>query len=981
MASVIAGIYEIQEQIGAGGGGIVYMGRHVRLDKKIVLKADKRKLGTKPEILRREVDMLKDLSHTYIPQVYDFVQEDGVVYTVMDFIDGESLDRVLKREEVPTQPQVIHWACQILEALVYLHGQPPYGILHGDIKPANIMRKPNGDICLIDYNIALALGENGAVKTGFSRGYASPEHYGIEYADKGRPTSVTTKGLYGTRDDVTEVEGDSDVTERADSLSKSSSGENTGSTGTPGSTGSTRSGGGVLLDVRSDIYSLGATLYHLVSGKRPAQDALQVEPLGPEVCSPQVSQILQKAMASNPDMRYQTAGEMLAAFRNLHKNDIRVRRHKKREAMSAAMLSVLFLCGGASTFVGMKRMEQTQEALTLAEYSANSLSDGDVSAAIHLALEAIPQKESILEAPPTAQAQKALTDALGVYDLSDGFKSLDSVTLPSAPFTTSLSPDGSRVAVVYQWEVAVFDTETGTKIAAIPAVNSALADVIFVDNSRLVCGGEQGVTAYDLEKQAILWTGEEATTLSVSFDKTTVAAVNRDADYGIIYQMEDGKEITRCSFEGHHMKVAANDIFANPANRIFALNKDGTLLAVSFSEGELLIFDLADPDNNLIVYEEDSQYQDFGGGFLGDYFAFTATKSDESLFGLIDAAEGAYIGAMDSQDKFLIKAGEEGIFLANQNVLVRFDPDTLEETELAFTNDKNITGFSVGDSHVIVATDDNGFSFFDQAANLMSSESCQEPCDFTDIKGEYALVANRDEPSIRLMKLEGHKDREIMSYDPWYFHDEARVSQDQKTVMLFDYEGFSIYDKEGNNLAQTELPDPETIYDQQFRKEEDGSFLEVIWYDGTVRCYSASDGQLLSETSGEPPEKDLYEEFFTDHYRIASPLHGTPEVYDLKTGKKVAELERDSYLTYVTQLGEYIVTEYISGAGQRYGLLLNDRLETLAYLPDLCDIAKDQLVFDYGSGNLRQCRLYSLQELVSLGETYPQKDEGRDEEK
>ena len=153
MASVIAGIYEIQEQIGAGGGGIVYMGRHVRLDKKIVLKADKRKLGTKPEILRREVDMLKDLSHTYIPQVYDFVQEDGVVYTVMDFIDGESLDRVLKREEVPTQPQVIHWACQILEALVYLHGQPPYGILHGDIKPANIMRKPNGDICLIDYNI------------------------------------------------------------------------------------------------------------------------------------------------------------------------------------------------------------------------------------------------------------------------------------------------------------------------------------------------------------------------------------------------------------------------------------------------------------------------------------------------------------------------------------------------------------------------------------------------------------------------------------------------------------------------------------------------------------------------------------------------------------------------------------------------------------------------------------------------------------
>ncbi len=980
MSSVIAGIYEIQDQIGAGGGGIVYMGRHMRLDKKIVLKADKRKLGTKPEVLRREVDMLKDLSHTYIPQVYDFVQEDGVVYTVMDFIDGESLDRILKRGEVPSQPQVIHWACQILEALVYLHGQPPYGILHGDIKPANIMLKPNGDICLIDYNIALALGENGAVKTGFSRGYASPEHYGIEYADKGRRISTATKNLTNTKDDVTEVAGGDDVTESADSLSQASSGKNTGVTGNTGSTGSTGSGGGVLLDVRSDIYSLGATLYHLVSGKRPAQDALQVEPLGPEVCSPQVSQILQKAMASNPDMRYQTAAQMLTAFRDLHKNDNRVRRRKKREAIWTAALSVLFLCGGASTFVGMKRMEQTQEALTLAEYSANSLADGDVSTAISQALKAIPTRESILEAPPTAQAQKALTDALGVYDLSDGFKSLDSLVIPSAPFTACLSPDGSKAAAVYQWEVAVFDTGTGAKLASLPSLNSALSDAVFADNSRLVYAGDQGVTAYDLDKQAVLWTGEEATTLSLSADKTTVAAVNRDADYGVIYQMEDGKEKVRCSFEGHHMEVAANDIFANPGNRIFALNGDGTLLAVSFYEGELLIFDLTNPDNNLIVYEE-SEYQDFGGGFSGDYFAFVANKSDESTFGLVDAKEGAYVGAMDSRDKFLIEAGEEGIFLASQNVLVRFDPDTLEETELAFTNDKNIIGFSVGDSHVIVATDDNGFSFFDQAANLMSSEICQEPCDFTDIAGEYGLTANRSEPSVRLMKLESHSDAEIMSYDPRYLHDEARISQDQKTVMLFDYKGFSIYDREGNNLVQTELPDPETVYDQQFRKEEDCSFLEVIWYDGTVRRYSASDGSLLSETEGEPPEKDLYEEFFTKYYKIGSPLHGTPEVYDLKTGKKVAELEKDSYLTYVTQLGDYVVTEYISAAGQRYGLLLNERLETLAYLPDLCDIAGDQLVFDYGSGNLRQCRLYSLQELISLGETYLQKDEGRDETK
>ena len=172
MSKVIAGIYEIENRIGAGGGGIVYLGRHLRLQQPVVLKEDKRTLSTGMEKLRREVDMLKGLSHTYIPQVYDFVQENGAVYTVMEFIEGESLDKLIDRNQFPSQSWVIKWACQLLEALSYLHSRPPHGILHGDIKPANIMLRPNGDVCLIDYNIALALGEDGAVRVGFSRGYA-----------------------------------------------------------------------------------------------------------------------------------------------------------------------------------------------------------------------------------------------------------------------------------------------------------------------------------------------------------------------------------------------------------------------------------------------------------------------------------------------------------------------------------------------------------------------------------------------------------------------------------------------------------------------------------------------------------------------------------------------------------------------------------------------------------------------------------------
>ncbi len=996
MAWIIAGMYEIEEQIGAGGGGIVYLGRHLRLDKQIILKADKRTLNTDARILRREVDMLKGLSQTYIPQVYDFVQDNGIVYTVMDFIDGESLDHLLKRWQIPTQPQIIRWSCQLLEALEYLHSRPPYGILHGDIKPANIMLRPSGDICLIDYNIALALGEDGAVRVGFSWGYASPEHYGVDYSSKRKHQTTMTRapGTEGQEktDDIHKIsiKSQPDMSETID-ISETGQGENKivsdgtidmGSLQRNSQSSSGRSSTGsspaLMLDVRSDIYSLGATLYHLLSGQRPERNALEVRPLGPDICSPAVAKIIQKSMCPDPDMRYQSAGEMLAAFRQLHKKDPRVIRHKKRMEVSAAALTVLFLSGGACAFTGMKQLERTQEARALSEYSANSLSKGDISEAVRLALEAIPKEKSIFEPPVTPQARKALTDALGVYDLSDGFKSSDTVELPSAPFTMKISPEGDSFAVIYQSEAAVFDIESGQKTVGLPARDSALSDVIFVDESRIVYAGEKGVTAYDLGKNEILWTGGEATTLAVSGDGSVVAAVNKDEDHAVIYRMTDGSKITDCSFEGHRMEAAVNDIFANPANRIFALDEAGRFLAVSFSKGELWIFDLKNPEDNMIIYDE-TAYRHFEGGFCGRYFAFASSKSDESFFGLIDTEEGVYVGTLESRDHFYLKADKYGFCLANGNLLVRFDGHTLEETELAYTDEKKITGFSVGDEYILITTDDNGFSFYDRGANLMSSEICEEAWDFAALSHGHAVLAGRNGPVVRLLKMETHEDARLLTYDAHYAHDEARLSQDGNRAMLFNYENYRIYDMEGTVLAEGEFPDSRYIYDQQFRKQEEDSWLEVIWYDGTVRCYSDQDGSLRSEEKKDPPSEDLYEEFYTDQYRIASALHGAPEVYDRKSGRKMGTLEEDSYLTYVTQTGEYVITEYVSAAGERYGLLLDKDLQTLAYLPNLCDIQGDMLVFDYGSGNLRQCRLYSLQELVALGETYLQNEKGKGE--
>ena len=182
------------------------------------------------------------------------------------------------------------------------------------------------------------------------------------------------------------------------------------------------------------------------------------------------------------------------------------------------------------------------------------------------------------------------------------------------------------------------------------------------------------------------------------------------------------------------------------------------------------------------------------------------------------------------------------------------------------------------------------------------------------------------------MKEETHEDTCVVRYDAKYSHDEARVTGDGEKAMLFSYDGFRIY----------------------------GS-------DGTLE-----DGTLISEERGEAPSKDLEEEFSTEKYRFVSELHSAPKVYDKQSGKFVKELEKDDFLAYVTEVGEYILTEYVRADGERYGLLLDQNLEILADLPDLCDIhiPDETIYFDYKNGELRQCHLYSIQELIDLGKNY-----------
>ena len=208
---VVYNTYQVIEEIGSGGMGVVYLAYHLNLEKYIVMKKIKGSYTDKA-FIRNEVDILKKLHHPYLPQVYDFIEYESELYTIIDYIDGCDLSRYIENGYYFEESQLIKWFNQLCEVLEYLHSQNP-PIIHTDIKPANIIITPEGNVCLIDFGISL--NETETVK-GLSENYSSPEQfYNVQNI------------LNGNREYL------------------------------------------VALDARTDIYSLGATFYHMMTGVKP----------------------------------------------------------------------------------------------------------------------------------------------------------------------------------------------------------------------------------------------------------------------------------------------------------------------------------------------------------------------------------------------------------------------------------------------------------------------------------------------------------------------------------------------------------------------------------------------------------------------------------------------------------------------------------------------------------------------------------------
>jgi serine/threonine protein kinase/Tfp pilus assembly protein PilF len=291
IGTILDGKFKIVQILGEGGMGTVYkveqigtppgMPPYYYAIKELLISSNTSEEDRKSAIDRfnKEIALLRGLKHPYIAALMLPFQERGNSYFVMEFVPGRSLEKILEDSKAPLQEElVIKWMVQVCEALTYIHTRTPPIILR-DLKPGNIMITPNNEVQLIDFGIARRFDANKRTNTENlgTISYASPEHLG----------SITFPG-------------------------QRRSAQNPGKL--------------VQTDARSDIYSLGATMYHLLTNYEP--DPIQTPAPGsilaknPRLRTVQVGnkqicpieQVIIKAMQQNSAQRFQTAEAMRVAL-------------------------------------------------------------------------------------------------------------------------------------------------------------------------------------------------------------------------------------------------------------------------------------------------------------------------------------------------------------------------------------------------------------------------------------------------------------------------------------------------------------------------------------------------------------------------------------------------------------------------------------------------------------------------------------------
>lgn len=364
IGSLLDGKYKILNEIGHGGMSVVYLALNERANKTWAVKEVRKDGGNDTTVVSQnlvaETEMLKKLNHPNLPSIIDVIDKDDSFIIVMDYIEGNSLQDLLDADGPQHPEKVIEWAKQLCDVLGYLHSRRP-PIIYRDMKPANVMLKPSGDVTLIDFGTAREYKYANQADTTYlgTRGYAAPEQFG------GRGQT----------------------------------------------------------DARTDIYTLGATMYHLVTGYSPADTNFEVLPIGrfiPQLKGSGLEKIITKCCQNDPAKRYQDCAELMAALNLVHKYDDkeRFRRRMKLGAFAACVLIAVISAVAGVGFRAALANTRTEQYASYLTGARNAMDFGEKIA---------DYKQAIDLDPGNPEAYKGLIDDIeGLTDeeFISGYKSI-----------------------------------------------------------------------------------------------------------------------------------------------------------------------------------------------------------------------------------------------------------------------------------------------------------------------------------------------------------------------------------------------------------------------------------------------------------------------------------------------------------------------------------------------------------------------------
>lgn len=315
--------YEIKSMIGKGGMSTVYLAEHVRLHTRWAVKEVRKNQAVHFDFLA-ESNILKRLQHPMLPRIVDIFETRENIYLVEDFVEGITLDDLLSRQGRVDEAQGLQWFRELCGVLDYLHNQQPHPIIYRDMKPSNIMLQPDGTLKLIDFGIAREYKQDSG----------------------GDTTYIGTRG-YAAPEQF----------------------------------------GRAQTDARTDIFGLGVTMYHLLTGKSPYDPPYQFVParqLAPGL-SRGVEYILGKCVQAEPADRYQSIKALLDDMDHMYRFDLAWKKYQNAKRLRIAIIALMLAGSIAMITSGQALMRQEKEAAysgLLEQASALYTSDYSSAAAI-----------------------------------------------------------------------------------------------------------------------------------------------------------------------------------------------------------------------------------------------------------------------------------------------------------------------------------------------------------------------------------------------------------------------------------------------------------------------------------------------------------------------------------------------------------------------------------------------------------------------